>query len=135
MLDAINRTRRGAAKLYSIAHACRNLGRRMAHHQRHNAALVATGIHHTLNARLMRALAQTTRRPGLITAAFSPAIASSVSPRNARMVEANARNGNGDGIGRTRSIPAAAHANLKHGHVYGSLGKHSKPATYKDRKA
>ena len=41
------------------------------------------------------------------------------------MVESNARNGDGHGIGRTRSIPASAHANLKHGHVHASLGKHS----------
>ena len=40
------------------------------------------------------------------------------------MVESNARNGNDHGIGRTRSIPASAHANLKHGNVHASLGKH-----------
>ena len=42
------------------------------------------------------------------------------------MVKSNARNGDGDGIGRTRSIPASAHANLKHGNIHRSLGKHDK---------
>ena len=41
------------------------------------------------------------------------------------MVESNARNGDGHGIGRTRSIPSSAHANLKHGNIHRGLGKHS----------
>ena len=42
------------------------------------------------------------------------------------MVEADTRNGNGDGIGRTRGIPTAAHANLEYGDIHRSLGKHYK---------
>ena len=77
----INRTRRGAAKLHRIAHVCRKFGRRMAHHERHSAALSATGIHHTLNARLMRALAQHNQAPGFDDRGLLPAMASSVSPK------------------------------------------------------
>ena len=40
------------------------------------------------------------------------------------MVEADTRDGNGDGIGRTRGVPTAAHANLEHSNIYRGLGKH-----------
>ena len=40
------------------------------------------------------------------------------------MVESDTRNGNGDGIGRTRGVPTAAHANLEHSNIYRGLGKH-----------
>ena len=42
------------------------------------------------------------------------------------MIEPNARNGNGNGIGRTRGVPTPAHANLKHGNIHRGLGKHYK---------
>ena len=40
------------------------------------------------------------------------------------MVEPDAGDGNGDGIGRTRGVPTAAHADLEHSNVHCSLGKH-----------
>ena len=42
------------------------------------------------------------------------------------MIEPNARNGNGNGIGRTRGVPTSAHANLEHGNIHRGLGKHYK---------
>ena len=103
----------------------RHLSRDMVHHERHNAALAATGIHHALNARLMRALAQNNQAPRLNNRSLLPRNSLKRVAKDLRMVESNARNGDGDGIGRTRSIPASAHANLKHGNVHASLGKHS----------
>ena len=121
----IDRARRGAAKLHRIAHVCRKFGRRMAHHERHNAALATTGIHHALNARLMRTLAQNNQTPRLNNRSLLPRNSLKRVAKDLHMVESNARNGDGDGIGRTRSIPSSAHANLKHGNVHASLGKHS----------
>ena len=120
----IDRTRRGAAKLNRIAHVLRHLGRGMVHHQRHHTALAATGIHHALTARLMRALAQHNQAPGLNDRGLLTRNGFKRVAQNARVVEADTRNGNGDGVGRTRSVPAAAHADLEHGNVHRSLGKH-----------
>ncbi len=104
----------------------RHLGRGVTHHQRHHTALTATGIHHALNARLVRALAQHNQAPGLDDRGLLPRNCLERVAQNARVIEADTRNGNGDGIGRTRRMPTAAHANLKHSNIYRSLGKHHK---------
>ena len=82
----------------------RHLGRGVAHHQRHDAALAATGIHHALNARLVRALAQHNQAPGLDDRGLLPRNGLERIAQNTCVIEPNARNGNGNGIGRTRSI-------------------------------
>ena len=122
----INRTRRGAAKLNRVAHMRRHLSRGMVHHQRHNAALATTRIHHALNTRLMRALAQNNQAPRLNNRSLLPRNGLERIAQNSSVVEPDADDGNGDGIGRARSIPASAHANLKHGNIHASLGKHHK---------
>ena len=122
----IDRTRRGAAKLNRIAHVLRHLGRGMVHHQRHNAARAATGIHHALNARLVRTLTQHNQTSGFDDRGLLPRNGLKRVAQNACMVESNARNGDGQGIGRTRSIPTPAHADLKHGNIHRGLGKHYK---------
>ena len=104
----------------------RNLGRGMVHHQRHNAALATTCIHHALNARLVCALTQHNQASGLNDRSLLPCNGLERVAQNTCVIEPNARNGNGDGIGRTRSIPASAHANLKHGNIHRGLGKHHK---------
>ena len=43
----------------------RHLSRGVAHHERNDAALATTRIHHALNARLVRALAQYNQAPEL----------------------------------------------------------------------
>ena len=120
----IDRTRRGAAELNCVAHVLRHLGRGVADHQRHHITLAATGIHHTLNARLMRALAQYNQASGLNNRSLLPRNSLKRVAQNTSMVEPNARNGHGDGIGRTRGVPTTAHANLEHSNVHCSLGKH-----------
>ena len=42
------------------------------------------------------------------------------------MIEPDARNGNGNGICRTRGVPTSAHTNLEHGNIHRGLGKHDK---------
>ena len=96
----------------------------MVHHQRHNAALATTGIHHALNARLVRALAQNNQASALNDRSLLPRNGLERISQNACMVEPDACDGNGHGVGRTRSIPASAHANLEHGNIHRSLGKH-----------
>ena len=96
----------------------------MVHHERHNTTLATTRIHHALNARLVRALAQNNQAPGLNNRSLLPRNGLERIAQNARMVKADTRNGNGDGTGRTRGIPTPAHANLKHGNIHRSLGKH-----------
>ena len=120
----IDRTWRGAAKLNRVAHMHLHLSRGMPHHERHNAALSTTGIHHALNTRLMRALAQHNQASGLNDRSLLPRNGLERIAQNTCVIEPNACNGHGDRIGRTRSIPASAHADLKHGHVHASLGKH-----------
>ena len=122
----IDRTRRGAAKLNRVAHMCRHLGRGMVHHQRHYAALATTCIHHALNARLVRALAQHNQASGLNDRSLLPRNGLERIAQNACVIEPNARNGNGDGIGRTRGVPTSAHADLEHSNINRSLGKHDK---------
>ena len=122
----IDRTRRSAAKLNRVAHVCRNLGCGMVHHERHHTALATTGIHHALNALLVRALAQYNQASGLNDRSLLPRNGLERIAQNTRVIEPNARNGNGDGIGRTRGVPAPAHANLEHGNIHRSLGKHYK---------
>ena len=72
----------------------------------------------------MRTLAQNNQAPRLNNRSLLPCNGLEGIAKDLRMVESNARNGDGHGIGRTRSIPSSAHANLKHGHVHASLGKH-----------
>ena len=72
----------------------------------------------------MRALAQHNQTSGLDNRRLLTRNGLKRVAQDARVIEPNARNGNGDGIGRTRGIPTPAHANLKHGHVHASLGKH-----------
>ena len=122
----IDGTRRSTAKLHGIAHVLRHLGRGMVHHQRHNAALATTRIHHALNTHLMRALAQNNQAPRLNNRSLLPRNSLERIAQNSCVVEPDAGNGNGDGIGRARSIPASAHANLEHGNIHRSLGKHDK---------
>ena len=122
----IDGTRRSTAKLHGIAYMRRYLGRGMAHNQRHHTALAAARIHYALNARLMRALAQNNQSPRLNNRSLLPRNGLERVTQDARVVEPDARNGNGDGIGRTRGVPTAAHANLKHGNIHASLGKHHK---------
>ena len=102
----------------------RYLGRGVTHHERHDAALTATGIHHALNARLVRALAQHDQAPGLDDRSLLPRNCLERVAQNACMVETDTCNGNGDGIGRTRSVPTAAHTDLEHGNIHHGLGKH-----------
>ena len=97
----------------------------MTHHERHNAALTATGIHHTLNARLMRALAQNNQTPGFDNRSLLPCNSLKRIAQNTSMVEPNARNGHGDRIGGAGGIPTTAQANFQHGNVHTSLGKHN----------
>ena len=104
----------------------RHLSRGMTHHERHDAALATTGIHYALNARLMRALAQHNQASGLNDRSFLPRNGLERIAQNTCVIEPNARNGNGDGIGRTRGVPAPAHANLEHGNIHRGLGKHYK---------
>ena len=120
----IDRARRGAAKLHRIAHVCRHLSRGVAHHERHHTTLPAAGIHHALNARLMRALAQHNQAPGLDDRSLLPRNGLERVAQDVRVVEPDAGDGNGDGIGRTRGVPTAAHANLEHNNIHCSLGKH-----------
>ena len=122
----INRTRRGTAKLNRIAHMRRHLGRGVAHHQRHHATLATTGVHNALNARLMRALAQHNQASGLNDGGLLPRNGLERIAQNARVIESDARDGNGNGIGRARGVPATAHADLEHGNIHASLGKHHK---------
>ena len=96
----------------------------MVHHQRHNAALATTGIHHTLNARLVRTLTQHNQTSGFDDRGLLPRNGLERITQNTCMVESNARNGDGQGIGRTRSIPTPAHANFEHGNIHRGLGKH-----------
>ena len=116
----IDRTRRGAAKLNRVAHTRRHLSRGVAHHERHDTALTAAGIHHALNARLVRALAQNNQAPRLNNRSLLPRNGLERITQNTCVIEPNARNGNGDGIGRTRGVPAPAHTNLEHGNIHGS---------------
>ena len=74
----------------------------------------------------MRTLAQNNQAPRLNNRSLLPRNGLERISQNACMVEPDACDGNGHGVGRTRSIPASAHANLKHGHVHASLGKHHK---------
>ena len=90
----------------------------MVHHERHNATLAATGVHHALNAQLMRAFAQHNQTSRLDDSSLLPRNGLERVAQDARVVEADARNGNGDGIGRTRSVPTAAHADLEHSNVH-----------------
>ena len=92
----------------------------------HNTALTATGIHHALNARLVRTLAQNNQAPGFDNCSLLPRNGLERIAQNACVIEPNARNGNGDGIGRTRGVPTTAHANLEHGNIHRGLGKHDK---------
>ena len=96
----------------------------MAHHERHNAALTTTGIHHTLNARFVRTLTQHNQTSGLDDRGLLPRNCLERVAQDAHVVEADTRDGNGDGIGRTRGVPTAAHANLEHSNIYRGLGKH-----------
>ena len=102
----------------------RRLGRGMVHHKRHDVALAATGIHHALNARLMRALTQHNQASGLNDRSLLTRNGLERIAQNARVIEADARDCNGDGIGRTCGVPTPAHTNLKHGNIHRSLGKH-----------
>ena len=74
----------------------------------------------------MRTLAQNNKAPRLNNRSLLPRNGLERVAQNTCMIEPNARNGNGDGIGRTRGVPTPAHANLKHGYVHASLGKHYK---------
>ena len=98
----------------------------MVHHQRHYAALATTCIHHALNARLVRTLAQNNQASRLNNRSLLPRNGLERIAQNACVIEPNARNGNGDGIGRTRGVPASAHADLEHSNINRSLGKHDK---------
>ena len=98
----------------------------MVHHERHYAALTATCIHHALNVRLMRALAQNNQAPRLNNRSLLPRNGLERIAQNARVIEPNARNGNGDRIGRTCGVPTPAHADLEHGNIHRGLGKHDK---------
>ena len=122
----IDGTRCSTAKLHGIAYMRRYLGRGMAHNQRHHTALAAARIHYALNARLMRALAQNNQSPRLNNRSLLPRNGLERIAQNTCVIEPNTRNGDGHGISRTRSIPASAHANLKHGNIHASLGKHHK---------
>ena len=74
----------------------------------------------------MRALAQNNQAPGFDNRSLLPRNGLERIAQNTCVVEPNARNGNGHGIGRARSIPASAHANLEHGNIHRGLGKHDK---------
>ena len=104
----------------------RRFGRGVAHHQRHDAALATAGIHHALNARLMRALAQHNQASGLDDGGLLPRNRLERIAKNTRVVESDARDGNSNGIGSARGVPTSAHANLEHGNIHASLGKHHK---------
>ena len=104
----------------------RHLSRGVAYHKRHNAALAATSIHHALNARLVRALAQHNQAPGFDNRSLLTRNGLERVAQNTCVIEPDARNGNGDGIGRTRGVPTPAHANLEHGNIHRGLGKHYK---------
>ena len=122
----IDCARRGAAELNRIAHMRRHLGRGAAHHQRHHTALTAASIHHTLNARFVRTLTQHNQTSGLDDRGLLPRNGLERVAQDAHVVESDTRNGHGDGIGRTRGVPTAAHANLEYGNIYRGLGKHHK---------
>ena len=98
----------------------------MAHHERHHTAFAATGIHHALNTCLMRALAQNNQASGLNDRSLLTRNGLERIAQNTCVIEPNTRNGNGDGIGRTRGVPTTAHANLEHGNIHRGLGKHHK---------
>ena len=98
----------------------------MVHYERHNAALATTCIHHALNTCLMRTLAQNNQAPRLNNRSLLHRNGLERISQNACMVEPDARNGNGDGIGRTRGVPASAHADLEHSNIHRGLGKHDK---------
>ena len=122
----IDGTRRSAAKLHCIAHVLRHLGSGMVHHERYYAALATTGVHHTLNARLVRALAQNNQAPRFNNRRLLARNGLERVAQNTCVIEPDARNGNGDGISRTRGVPTPAHANLEHGNIHRGLGKHHK---------
>lgn len=90
----------------------------MVHYERHNAALATTCIHHALNTCLMRTLAQNNQAPRLNNRSLLHRNGLERISQNACMVEPDARNGNGDGIGRTRGVPASAHADLEHSNIH-----------------
>ena len=96
----------------------------MVHYERHNAALATTCIHHALNTCLMRTLAQNNQAPRLNNRSLLPRNDLERISQNACMVEPDACDGNGHGVGRTCGVPTPAHANLKHGNIHRSLGKH-----------
>ena len=104
----------------------RHLGRGMAHHERHDAALATTRIHYALNTRLVCALTQYNQAPGFNDRSLLPRNGLERVAQNTCVIESDTRDGNGDGIGRTRGVPTPAHANLEHGNIHTSLGKHHK---------
>ena len=74
----------------------------------------------------MRTLAQNNQASRLNNRSLLPRNGLERIAQNACVIEPNARNGNGDGIGRTRGVPASAHADLEHGNIHRGLGKHDK---------
>ena len=74
----------------------------------------------------MRALAQNNQTPRLNNRSLLTRNGLERVAQNARVIEPNARYGNGDGIGRACGIPTPTHANLEHGSIHRGLGKHHK---------
>ena len=74
----------------------------------------------------MRALAQNNQASRLNDRSLLPRNGLERIAQNTCVIESDARDGNGDGIGRACGIPTPAHANLEHGNIHRSLGKHHK---------
>ena len=74
----------------------------------------------------MRTLTQHNQTSGLDDRSLLPRNGLERIAQNTCVIEPNARNGDGDRIGRTRGVPAPAHADLEHGNIHRGLGKHYK---------
>ena len=91
--------------------------------QRRNAALIASLAHDTPHTGLVRALAQHNDAPRLDDRRFLGRDLLQGIAQNPHVVQADARHGNGYGVGGAGGIPATSHANLQHRRVYAGLCK------------